>query len=255
MSQQTLLPAERPAVAVVERSQEPTALEMIAEAARDPNVSVDKLRELFALKKDVDAYEAKLAFNRAMKAAQDEMRPVVRDAENQHTKSKYARLETIDAAIRPIYTRHGFALTFNSPSLDGEYVSLTGTALHEAGHSEPFSLKGPLDCTGAQGKANKTGIQGLGSTISYLRRYLTLMIFNVTLKGEDNDGQPGWITERQSDTIEDLIAQCGTANEPADVVRAGFLRYMGAKLVSEIHARDFQKAVTALESKRRKVGN
>ena len=46
----------------------------------------------------------------------------------------------------------------------------------------------PLDNVGTKGTVNKTGVQATGSTNAYGRRYLVLMIFNVSTEDEDNDG-------------------------------------------------------------------
>src|ERR1700761_8151430 len=86
---------------------------MILEAARDPQVDAAKLTALWELAKSIEARDAENAFNRSMMAAQAEMKPILKDSENEQTHSKYAKLEKIDRAIRPIYTKHGFALSFN----------------------------------------------------------------------------------------------------------------------------------------------
>ena len=46
-----------------------------------------------------------------------------------------------------------------------------------------------MDDKGPQGAPNKTGIQGMGSTWSYLQRRLLAMIFNIRIVGEDQDGR------------------------------------------------------------------
>ena len=152
------------------------------------SVNVEKIRALLDMRREEEAAAKRVAYIAAMTLTQNEMEPVVRKAENKHTKSKYAKLEKIDEAIRPIYTKHGFNLEFNSRHLDADTVLILCECSHRDGHSKQFELAGKLDMSGAQGTANKTSIQGLGSSVSYLRRYLTCMIFNVTLTDEDNDG-------------------------------------------------------------------
>jgi hypothetical protein len=230
---------------------EPTLIEIIREMATDPRVDVEKLKGLMDLKERADARAAEAAFAISMKECQSEMVSVVRDAMNEHTRSKYARLETIDAQIRPVYTRHGFSLSFNSPQTDDSGVTVSCRASHEAGHSRDYQLSGSLDGVGAQGKANKTSIQALGSTVSYLRRYLTCMIFNVTLTNEDNDGNVGraaaHITQEQVDNIECLIAELGMT--PQNV--STFLLMMEAKSIREIRADRARQATIMLEVRRK----
>jgi hypothetical protein len=91
--------------------------------------------------------------------------------------------------LRPIYTRNGFCLSFNSEPVEGPNVRVICGVSHDAGHSKTFQLEAALDMAGPQGKANKTPLHGLGSSVSYLRRYLTCMIFHVVFANDDNDGQ------------------------------------------------------------------
>ena len=168
---------------------EPDAwLTFLMHAARDPSIDVTKLDALRRMQREDREYDARLRYTAAMATAQGEMLPVVRDAHNDQTRSKYARLETIDAVIRPIYTRHGFTLEFNSETIDGPNERIFCEVSHIAGHSKRFQLEAAPDVAGPQGKANKTPLHGLASTVSYLRRYLTCMVFNIVLANDDNDG-------------------------------------------------------------------
>jgi ERF superfamily protein len=170
--------------------QVPSLLNLIAATARDPTVDIAKFETLLRMQREIIADDAKLQFNRAMNKAQAEMVPVVRDAKNDQTHSRYARLETIDEAIRPIYTKHGFSLSFNAEQ--GAAISLSCEVAHEAGFTRTYHLPDCApDTAGAKGQTNKTELHGLGSTVSYLRRYLTCMIFHVILTNEDDDGNRG----------------------------------------------------------------
>jgi hypothetical protein len=111
---------------------------------------------------------------------------VVRLAINTETRSKYATLEAVDAAIRPIYSKHGFALSFTETPSDAAELKITCLVTRE-GHSETYFLSALSDTVGPKGAPNKTNVQGVGSSVTYLRRYLTCMIFNVALR-DDNDG-------------------------------------------------------------------
>jgi hypothetical protein len=135
--------------------------------------------------------QAKRAFNRAMAQAQAEMLPVVRDSKNQHSGNRYAKLETIDAKMRPIYTSHGFSVRFGSaPPPQPGWSRITCTVAHEAGYYEENYLDSPVSTTGSQGgKMAMTPVQAIGATVTYLRRYLLGMVFNVVLADDDDDGE------------------------------------------------------------------
>jgi hypothetical protein len=166
-------------------------MSFIERAAKDPEFDVGKFGELLRLQRDVGHDQSRRAFNGAMAMAQSEMLPVVRDARNSHLNNRYAKLETIDAAMRPIYTRHGFSVRFGSapPPAEG-FIRITCTVAHEGGYFEENYLDSPITTTGSQGgRMATTPVQAVGSTVTYLRRYLLGMVFNIVLADEDDDGE------------------------------------------------------------------
>lgn len=163
----------------------------IERAARDPDFDVQKFGELLRMQREVEHDQARKAFNRAMASAQAEMLPVVRDAKNTHLNNKYAKLETIDAAIRPIYTNWGFSVRYGSaPAPHEGWMRITCTVAHEAGYFEENHLDAPVTTTGSQGgRMAITPVQAIGSTVTYLRRYLLGMVWNTVLADDDDDGE------------------------------------------------------------------
>jgi len=162
-------------------------LNVIERASRDSSVDVAKLTALLDMQERVLRAQAKQQFTEALSAVAAELEPVARDARNPHLGTRYAKLETIDGALRPIYSRHGFSVRYGSePTADGK-VHVTCTVSHVGGHSETLGLTAPVDAVGTGGKASKTGVQAIGSTVSYLRRYLLVMAMNVTFIDDDDD--------------------------------------------------------------------
>ena len=221
---------------------------MIERAARDPSIDLDRLERLFALRETMRREEAERQFNEAMSRAQAEMPRVMRDATNSHNSSRYARLETIAKAITPVITKHGFSLSFDTePSQLAGHHRMICTVAHAAGHSRQHKADLPADAAGAQGRANKTSIQAFGSTMSYGRRYLTLLIFNVALTNEDNDGAPteerALISEDQVTELRDLLDEVG-----ADMGR--FLATIGVESLDQIWADRLDDVKALIERKR-----
>jgi hypothetical protein len=167
----------------------------IIRAAQDDSIDIAKLQALLDMQRQVAQDRSKRMFNTAMASAQAEMLPVIRDAQNKHTKSKYARLETIDGQMRPIYTHHGFAVRYGSQPCSREgWMRITITISHSGGHWEENYLDAPPDEAGSHGTTNKTPIMAVGSSVTYLRRYLLCMAFNIVLADDlapDTDGQNG----------------------------------------------------------------
>lgn len=165
----------------------------IIRAAQDDSIDIAKLQALLDMQRSVQHERSVRMFNTAMAAAQSEMEQIPRDAVNTHTKSRYARMETIDRLMRPVYTKHGFSLRFGSqPSPRDGWMRIVCTVAHTGGHFEENHLDAPPDDVGMRGAATKTGIQSVGSSVTYLRRYLTTMVFNIVLSDDidaDTDGQ------------------------------------------------------------------
>jgi len=228
---------------------EPTALEVIAQAARDPAVDVAKLQALLAMKERLEDRDAEVAFNRDMVALQSRLPRIIksRKIEVKGTlRSKYAAFEDIDIVVRPLMIEYGFAASYTTEDHGPKETKITCTIRHKQGHKENFSVIMPFDRS-----EYRSDPQSQGSTISIGKRYAFCLGLNITTVGEDNDGQGGCISDTQVDSIHDVLTECGAQRDPQ--VESAFLKYMGVKVVKEILARDYQKAMKALEAKRRAV--
>lgn len=210
-------------------------MQVIARAASDPNVDVDKMERLLQMQERVRDRAAEQEFAEAMSRTQAAMPPVIKDKQNAQTNSQYASLESIAKIVTPIYTGHGFSLSFNTDASPVENcVRITCDVLHKGGHSKRFMYDSPLDSTGAKGQVNKTPTHARGSSISYGQRYLTKLIFNLRIAGEDDDGNAAsmssvfldWKSEIESaeniERIEQLgkeLATSGVTGRDRDALR------------------------------------
>lgn len=221
---------------------------MIERAARDSAVDIDKLERLFALQERMLAQNRKTAYNAAMAVVQAKIKPVYRDAMNKITNSPYATLEAVSDAITPIYTAEGFSLSFDTDDCPiAGHIRIMCEVMHSAGHSATKHFDLALDDVGLKGNANKTPIQASGSTISYGRRYLKLMVFDVVLTNEDNDGNrtEETIGPGQLAAIEQLIAEV-----KADVPK--LCRMLKVETLSDIRVGAFETVKAIIEAKRGK---
>lgn len=205
------------ALAVVKEPQyEDQTLALIHRAARDKRVDVAKMRELMNMKLDYEKMLRQDAFQQAMIACQKELPEVVRDAKNKDNHSRYAKLETIAQSIKPVYQKHGFSLSYTSRMEDGQKF-IGCTIMHVGGHKEYHELPGDIEDAGMHGGKNKTPLQGLGVMVSYLRRYLAIMIFDVILVDEDLDGSNVDTETKQQQSVEQKLA--ATPTPEAEVVK------------------------------------
>jgi hypothetical protein len=105
-------------------------------------------------------------------------------------------------------------------------------------------MPAPLDTSGG-----KSTVQGVGSTNSYLRRYITCNIFNIVVVGDDDDGNGGAIDEAQTDMLLDLIKKAKVGPKFLKYMRAQSIEEAGSleAAVATIACRDYRKAITTLE--------
>lgn len=186
-----LAPVEPGGAVAVHSKSADGLLSALTAAAENPHVDIEKVKELFALHEKVVARDAETAFNAAMSRAQAKIEPVANNAANDHTSSRYAKLAAINRAITPIYTAEGISISFDTAdSPVTGCLRIVAMVSHSAGHTRKYHIDLPPDDSGSQGKVNKTRVQATGSTNSYGRRYLVMMIFNVATE-DDNDGNRG----------------------------------------------------------------
>ena len=163
-------------------------LAVIERAARDPNTDIDKMERLFSLHERMLARNAEVEYSEALAAAKAEMPQIYRGKTNDSTRSSYADLASLAERADPIIAKHGFSLSYGTePSHLDNHYRVTGRLRHRGGHHEDFKADVPADTVGMKGNQNKTPTHGFGSTMSYGRRYLKLMIFDIITT--DDDGQ------------------------------------------------------------------
>lgn len=188
-------PAPAPAV---QANDSAVILTMIDKLLTRPDVSVEKLEQMFALHQKVQADHARRAYLAAFSALQSELPAVARKGTG-HNSKKYARFEDVVEALRKPLSEHGFSLSFRTQQ-EGTAVRVTGVLGHEAGHHETTELLLPADKSGS-----KNDVQALGSSISYGKRYVALTLTGIATE-DDDDGQKAAEPPAQYATVDEIEA-------------------------------------------------
>ena len=181
---------------------------------------------------------------KALIAAQGATEAVKKASTNSAMKWRYADLAVVVEAVIPALNESGIAV-IQSPSFDGDLVSVTTVLLHESGSS----VTGTLSM-----RPTKMDPQGVGSAITYARRYALLAMAGAA--PEDDDGQaasqPGSerapalpISQDQADALRLEIEAVGA--DPAK-----FLAFFKIKALEAMPAGRWNEAVAMLEAKRMK---
>ena len=209
-----------------------------------------------ALKGLYDLYErdqdrrAKTSFNRAFAEFQADCPQIFKDSTAKiATKSgasfsyKYAELDQIDDAIKPLMKRLRLSKYWTTDQQGGN-IRVTCVLCHEDGYSIQSTFECPTDS-----KADMSGAQRNGAAVTYAKRQSLVAVLGLTTTETDTDAQrhvgreEKKITPDQADNIQSLIDETQTD-------RAKFLGYFQVSDVSEITAAQFDKAIGLLEKKR-----
>lgn len=231
--------------AVVERRTEPPA--DLIRIAVENKTDLAALEKVLELQERFEANEARKVYNKNLAAVHAKIPTVAKKLTNSQTHSKYASLDTIIEKTREVYTALGFSVSFYEGDTPREgHVRVCADLRHEAGHSTTYFYDVPLDGVGIKGNANMTAIHGKASSVSYGRRYLMCMIFNIPT-GDDNDGNAvvGFISSKQVDEIKSLLKEYG-------VDEALFLAYAGVESIDRLPLTAFSKSVAAIKAKKKK---
>jgi len=222
-------------------------IEMVERVAANPDIDADKIQKILDMQIQVMDRTARDEFYAAFNRVQANLPAIVHDAVNPQTSSSYAKLKTVSAALKPVYTSEGFSTSFGTADSPIEgWTRIEGVLRHVGGHAETYHVDLPLDDVGIKGSKNKTALHGAKSTLTYGQRTLTCLIFDVAT-GEDTDGNlpQESITTDQATVINDLIKET-KAN------KAKFLNWAGVEKVEDLPANLYQQAKQSLEDRRGK---
>jgi len=170
------------------------------------------LERLFDLDQRVKAQTRKELFDAALAACQSEMPRVKKNGLiDYRTKDKpnaaqipFARLEDLDACIRPVYQSHGFSVRYDAEADQGKMRVVAYFSC--AGHTEKAEMT-----VSADAGQNRGPVQAAKASITQVRRHLLEMFFNVITEGADEDQHKDepTITQAQADSLRDALAEVG----------------------------------------------
>ncbi len=202
--------------AVARREESPLEA-LIVRGMNDPTFDVEKLERLMALMERKEAQSRKEAYDAALLRVQMKAPRIAQHGlmdRGAGGKIPYAKREDIDAVMRPIYQAEGFTVTWTGPTGDDGKIHVIGK-FSAHGHSETHEwICGP-DASGG-----KTGPQAVSSTISYGKRQISKMVWDIIEEGLDKNGakredvEP--ISQNQADDIRTRMNTEGSRQSAGD---------------------------------------
>lgn len=243
-------PNAAPMPMVRERAEPMTPMEMVGRAL-EMGVSADILKQMMDLRDREEARSAKVSFTRSVAAAKAELRPIMKTREVDYTPAGKARvnyrhedLAGIEEQISPILVKHGLSYRYESDNGVDRPITVTCVLEHVDGHSTRTPLSAGADTSGG-----KNSLQAIASAVTYLQRYTLKLALGLSVS-HDDDGRKadettadGPITRDQVKAILALADDVG-----ADLERLCI--YFKIEAIPALPARDFDRAMAALEKKR-----
>lgn len=114
----------------------------------------------------------------ALTIAQAKLSPAIKGSTNPHFRSKYADLQAVWEVARPVLAENKLSIVQTFNESNGETVTIVTTLLHISGQY----LRSALTL-----KPTKPDPQGIGSAITYGRRYSLSAMLGI-VADEDDDG-------------------------------------------------------------------
>lgn len=158
----------------------------------------------------------------ALAKAQAEIENASKNAANPHFKSRYADLAEVLNTVRPVFSKHGLAV-MQMPSFADGVASIETLLTHASGEWISNIASAPV---------SKQDAQGVGSALTYLRRYSLAAFAGVAQ--EDDDG-------------ESAIGRHKKANKMPGQALADWTKRIGSALTMESLKSEYDAAVSAAD--------
>ena len=120
----------------------------------------------------------------ALLAAQKEIGNASKDAKNPHFRNSYASLGSVIEAVKEPLNKHGIAIV-QTLSEGKEGLHLSSRLLHTSGQWIEDTAFSPI---------SKNDPQGVGSAVTYLRRYSLAALLCITQEDDDGNAASGGTT-------------------------------------------------------------
>ena len=176
----------------------------------------------------------------ALAKAQGEVENATKASTNPHFRSKYADLAEVLNTVRPVFAKHGLAVT-QFPSYAEGVVSVETVLTHASGEWMSGTISAPV---------SKQDAQGVGSAVTYCRRYSLAAVAGIAQEDDDANqavGKPAAKVDQQR--LADHIAEIDSAADMAGLKAVfdeavAYCKSVGDKLAEQavIKAKDAAKA-------------
>lgn len=235
----------------------PSATMDLVRDALARGASLDIIERLMTLHERYEANQARRAFDTAMADAKAEI-PIInknrhvgfeaKDKTKGSTNYDHEDLGAIVGVVGPILGKHGLSHRFRVKQ--SPQITVTCVIAHRDGHFEETELSAGADTSG-----NKNSIQAIGSTITYLQRYLLKSALGLAAS-KDDDGRTSEAAHSELQTISEVqLKELLDLADEIGVDKVRYCRFREIDSFADILASQFGRAKQDLEAKRKASAN
>jgi hypothetical protein len=166
---------------------------LIERAVFDPACDVSKLERLLAVKKELDADNARKAFVVALSHFKENPPDVLKSKSVGYNTTdggtvgyKHATLDKASSIIGAAAAKFGLSHRWNVDQSKEGKIKVTCILTHSMGHSESVTMECQPDVSG-----KKNAIQAIGSAVTYLQRYSLFASYGIASKDDDDGAKAG----------------------------------------------------------------
>jgi hypothetical protein len=174
---------------VPQLSEQTVLLQVIARAARDQSIDLDRMERLFVMHERLNAKRAEREFIAAMALFKEDAPKILKNKlvsfphknDEGQTSYRHATLGAVCEAAIAGLAKVGISHRWDLKQADAR-IEVTCVLTHTGGHSTSTLLTGAPDASG-----KKNTLQQTASTITYLERYTLLAATGLATEDQDDD--------------------------------------------------------------------
>lgn len=181
----------------------------------------------------------------ALAAAQAEMGKAIKGTTNFHFRSKYADLGSVMDACLPALNAHGISVT--QPLVTGEFGHIVKTVLTHGDSDTSVECAMPL-------LLGKQDMQGLGSAMTYARRYGLMAMAGIAPEDDDGNAAAAAAPNKQQQGLQDAWKDSVLDSLPQDATPAQKAKAFADAIIAEFADKTGKKALeNAWERRKRYI--
>lgn len=184
----------------------------------------------------------------ALAKAQGEIENASKSSNNPHFKSRYADLAEVLNTVRPVFASHGLAIS-QFPSYEQGVASVETIITHSSGQWMSGVISAPV---------GKLDAQGVGSAITYCRRYSLAAVAGIAQEDDDANSAVGHAPRQQPKQAKPAIsakqaAELRAALQAAELDEATWCASVRLDALEALTADRFNGALAYLQQQKKEA--